>query len=192
TPETLAKMEANLPASLAMLPSQPQFDVIGYGCTSGAVVIGPERICEIIETERPGAKATNPISAVMDACRALDATRIGLVTPYSLEVSQRMMDVLKANGFEIAAFGSFEEEKDSVVARMAESTTLQAVLDIGSASEVEVVFASCTNLRAFGIIEEAEAKLGKPVISSNLALSWRMLRLAGVTDASGPGRLFQL
>lgn len=192
TAETLGRMEANLPASLNLLPDQPHFDVIGYGCTSGSVVIGPDRISEIIQAHYPGAAATNPISAVMDACRALECRKIGLVTPYSLAVSQKMIDLLVSEGFEIAKFASFEEERDQMVARMSERTTLEAILEVGADDDVEIVFASCTNLRAFGIIEEAEAKLGKPVISSNLALSWRMLRLAGIKDATGPGRLFQL
>ena len=36
--------------------------------------------------------------------------------------------------------------------------------------------------RATGVIPEAEARLGKPVITSNQALAWHMLRLAGVPD----------
>ena len=50
---------------------------------------------------------------------------------------------------------------------------------------------SCTSLRALQIIPQAEAALGKPVISSNQALAWHMMRLAGL--ANGPinaGRLF--
>jgi maleate isomerase len=42
------------------------------------------------------------------------------------------------------------------------------------------------------IVEEVEAKLGKPVTSSNHALAWHMLRLAGYSaPLKGRGRLFQ-
>ena len=57
------------------------------------------------------------------------------------------------------------------------------------ASDCAVVFASCTSLRCFGIIEQAEAELDKLVFSSNAALFWHMTPLAGI-DAKGPGRLF--
>jgi len=42
------------------------------------------------------------------------------------------------------------------------------------------------------VIEQAEAELGLPVVSSNQALLWHMLGLAGVAQPSGwgPGRLF--
>lgn len=51
---------------------------------------------------------------------------------------------------------------------------------------------SCTNLRCLRIIPEVEAQIGKPVLSSNLALAWHMLRLAGGIADPMPefGRLF--
>ena len=77
------------------------------------------------------------------------------------------------------------------VAQISEASTLAAILEAGAADGVEAVFARCTNLRAFGIIDGAKAQLGLPVISSNLALAWDMLRRAGVEATGwGPGRLF--
>ncbi|UYV35878.1 hypothetical protein N4R57_12520 [Rhodobacteraceae bacterium D3-12] len=47
-------------------------------------------------------------------------------------------------------------------------------------------------MRCFSVLEEAEAVTGVPVISSNLALIWHMLKLAGIEAKGwGPGRLFQ-
>ena len=40
------------------------------------------------------------------------------------------------------------------------------------------------------IINEAEKVLDKPVISSNQAISWQMLREAGINSTAGPGILF--
>ena len=55
------------------------------------------------------------------------------------------------------------------------------------------MFVSCTSLRALGIVEDLEADLGIPVVSSNLAFGWHLLRLAGVEDAiPGLGRLYRL
>ena len=48
TAETLAQMEQDLPAAAGLLPNPIDFDVIGYGCTSGTSVIGPARIAELI------------------------------------------------------------------------------------------------------------------------------------------------
>src|SRR5699024_4107338 len=48
--------------------------------------------------------------------------------------------------------------------------------------EADAVFISCGALRSIDIIEELEQKFGKPVISSNQAMMWDMLRLAGIND----------
>ena len=67
------------------------------------------------------------------------------------------------------------------------------MLDVGARPGVEAVFASCTNLRSLGVVDAAEAALGKPVVTSNQAMFWHMLRLAGAEARGwGPGRLFSL
>ncbi len=190
TPQTLARMEDELPASLSLLPKHTEFGAIGYGCTSGATVIGSNRIAEIVQQKFPGVSVTDPIAAVIAACRALGVERLGMLTPYRADVSAAMRNLLENNGIAITCFGSFEEEKDHKVARISEQSTLEGLLQVG-AGDCDAVFASCTNLRSFGVIEKAEAKLGKPVISSNSAFAWHLHRLAGVPGPLvGPGRLF--
>lgn len=190
TPETLAQMEADLPASAALLPREVTFGAIGYGCTSGATIIGEDRVAACVQTSHAGVPVTNPMSAVMAACRALGARKIGFLTPYVADVSAAMRALLEQNGFVISGFASFEEAREKVVARISQGSVLRAVVELGQ-GDCDVVFASCTNLRAFDIIEQAEAQIGKPVISSNSALAWHMAHLAGRT-VPGPGRLFQL
>jgi maleate isomerase len=47
-------------------------------------------------------------------------------------------------------------------------------------------------LRAINIIEKAEKVIGKPITSSNHALAWHLLRLAGINDfQNGYGELFK-
>ena len=191
TPDTLQQMEIDLPAAVSLFPSARKFDVIGYGCTSGATIIGAERISELIRTIHPDAKTTNPISAVMAAFKHLDIGKIGLVTPYVADVSQAMIKLLDHNGYSVPAFGSFEQIEDAKVARISPGSIFDAIVKIGQSDNVDAVFASCTNLRTFAIIEAAEAKIGKPVITSNQALAWHMGKLAEtVMPLKGPGKLF--
>jgi maleate isomerase len=103
-----------------------------------------------------------------------------------------MRRLLEENGFQVTGFGSFEQQEEQVVSRISQASTLQAILDIGRNSACDAVFASCTNLRTLGLLAEAEQRLGKPVISSNQALAWHLLRLAGDHRNVGPGRLFEL
>lgn len=190
TPETLAMMEGRLTDSAALLPSE--LDVIGYACTSASTVIGPARVAERIRAVHPDATACNPISAVMAALGALEVRTLAYVSPYVPEVTAPMRAMLAENGFQTVSERSFGESDDRTVARICESST-RALIEQANTDEADAVFVSCTNLRSFGLIDEAEAALGKPVISSNLALLWHMLEKAGA-DASGwgPGRLFRL
>ncbi|MGB3179493.1 MAG: Asp/Glu racemase [Albidovulum sp.] len=184
-PETLAGMADALPAAVSMLPQIP-LDVIGYGCTSGATVIGPEGVRRAVRSVQPDAKVTDPVSATIAAARALGAKRLGFVTPYVESVSAAMRQLLLAEGFEIAGFGSFLEGDDRVVARITPEAVLAAIETVAAMSPCDAVFVSCTNLRVASIAEEAERRIGRPVISSNLALAWRMLDLAGLQSDTAP------
>lgn len=190
-PDTLAQMEADLPASARLLPPSLPFDVIGYGCTSASSVIGSENVAHSVRTVFPNARVTDPLAAIIAAGKRLGIERLGFVTPYVPEVSERMRGRLEEGGFEIAAFGSFEEGDDRVVARITEQSILAAAVQVAQAAPCEAVVIACTNLRCLSVIPEIEARTGIPVFSSNQALAWHMLRLAGVEDQRPAfGRLF--
>ena len=190
TPETLRAMERDLPRALALLPTVRPLDVVAYACTSGATLIGQDRVAEIISSVHPGCSNTNPITAVLAACDHLGVRRLGFITPYVPDVSSAMQRLLEKNGLEITVFASFEQSQEAVVARISPQSVLEAICTVGRNNDVEAVFASCTNLRTFEILDAAEACIGKPVISSNAALAWHMGKLAGLGPLRGaPGRL---
>lgn len=191
TPASLKAMAARLPEVARLLPADLR--AIAYGCTSASVMIGPEAVEQQIQSAHPGVPVTNPISAVVAALRALGRRRIGLVTPYTAEVVGPMRDFLAQAGIETVAEVSFGESDDRKVARISQRSTLAAMQEVGRAKGVEAVFSSCTNLGSFEVLDVAEDDLALPVISSNLALIWHLLKRAGITATGwGPGRLFQI
>lgn len=192
TPETLAKMERELPTAAALLPEYLGLSAIGYGCTSGSTIIGEGRVAEILTDVHPGARASNPLSAAKAALATLGVRRLGLLTPYAPDVTKAMQDELSASGIDVTLVGSFYEPSDLVVGKISRQSILDATISLGQSDEVDGVFISCTSLRAADLIAEAETALGKPVTASNHALAWHLLRLAGINDpVSGAGRLFQ-
>ena len=191
TPESLAQMEAEIPGSVGLLPAHLGFDVIGYGCTSGATIIGAKNVARAIHSVKPAAATTDPLTAVKAALEALGAKKIGFVTPYIADVSAAMRQNLEASGFEVAGFGSFEQSEERKVARIDAGSVRRAILDVGAEAPCDAVFISCTNLRTQELIADTEATLSKPVIASNQVLAWHMLRLAEIHDTpTGFGRLF--
>lgn len=190
--DTLARMEADLPASARLLPPSLSYDAVGFGCTSAATVIGSGRVADAVTSVCPGAKVTDPLAAIMAALNALGARRLGFVTPYVAEVSARMRERLEEGGFQIVGFGSFDEGSDPVVARITPQSVLQAVKTVAAQAPCDAVVVACTNLRCLDIIGQAEAEIGCPVISSNQALAWHLLHLAGVGwDQPRFGQLFR-
>ncbi len=191
TPETLKLMEAALPTTADLLPKYQ--DVVAYACTSGATVIGPQEVANLIQRAHPLAKVTNPITAVVAACKALNIGSLAYVSPYVPEVTQPMRAFLAGHGISTVSEVSFRLKEDWTVARIPEKDTKNKVMQSIADVTPEAVFISCTNLRTFGIIDALEQETGLPVISSNQALLWHMLKLAEV-DARGwgPGRLFDV
>lgn len=190
TPEGLAGMRARIAEAAALLPETVR--AVGYGCTSASVVIGPGAVAAQVRAGRPGVRVTNPISAVIAALDRLGARRIGLVTPYLAEVVAPMRAHLARHGIDIVQEVSFGEVDDRRVARITEATTAAAARQVAEGTEgAEAIFLSCTNLRTLNLIRMLERDLDVPVISSNLALLWHLLHLAGgMTPGTGAGRLF--
>lgn len=186
----LRAMEPRLTDAAALLPPSVRFGAVGYGCTSGATVIGPERVETLVSKGCNTGAISNPISAVINASRALGMRRLGFITPYAPEVSETMRETLETEGFEIAAFVSFEEEREEMVARIDEASLREAAASVAE-SNCDGIFMSCTNLNAIGLAADLESDIGKPVISSNMALAWDMARKADVPMPSPSwGRLF--
>jgi maleate isomerase len=121
--------------------------------------------------------------------------RIGLVvlaTDYTIEHEFRRI-IIRKRGFEVPVFGSFNEEHDPTVAAIDGDSLRRAISKITDGREVDAVFVSCTGVRLVDAIAEIEADSGLPVTSSNHAMAWHCLRLAGVNNTlPGLGRLFEL
>lgn len=195
-PDTLAQMESEIPDVVAQFPTSAGFDVIGFGCTSASSVIGSDAVARAVQQVIPEAQVTNPLAALIAAGRALGVTRLGFVSPYEPRVSLTMRTRLAEAGFDIVSFGSFGEEDDRVVGRITPDAIRTGVETVVAAAPedtpCEAIIIACTNLRALGVIEDLESQMGIPVLSSNQALGWHMLRLAGVTDlVPGAGRLLR-
>jgi len=192
TPESLAKMEGRIAGSVDLIMPGDPLDVVAYGCTSGAMVIGPENVHARIHESRPGVACTTPMEATAAAFRALGAKRICLIAPYVDAINRSMREYIMGLGFEVPVMGSWNISDDAKVARITSETTSQAAVELASGNEVDAVFVSCTSICLAESVEKLERRIGKPVISSNIATAWHCLRLAGYADeVHGFGELFR-
>ena len=191
TQASLAAMESELTVAIDLLPQAARFDTIGYACTSAAAVIGEQRVAALIDTAKPGARASNPTTAAKAAFEALGARRIGLLTPYSAAVTRQLADTFAAAGYALPSVQSFDEEIEGKVARISAGSIAAAIDTLAATGPLDAIFVSCTNLRCAGLIAEAERRTGLPVLSSNQVLLWHMLQLSGMsTREVAPDRIF--
>jgi len=116
TPDTLAKMEAVLPIAAALLPEYLGLHALGYGCTSGATIIGEDRVTYIIRQSHPAVTSCNPLSAAKAALKTLGITRLGLLIPYRPEVTEALQWRFEEVGIAVTVAGSFDYKSDIIVA----------------------------------------------------------------------------
>lgn len=191
TVHSLTELVGDLSRAAATLLPDGSLDVICYGCTSGSLVAGEERVFAELGKGAPGAVATSLITGVIAALRALKVRRIAVATPYLDEINQMERAYLQARGFEVVRIKGMQLEKDSDMVRVRPDFIAEFAAGLDG-PDVDAVFISCGALRSLQIVDVLEQKLGKPVICSNQAMIWDCLRKAGIEDRrNGVGRLWR-
>jgi maleate isomerase len=118
---------------------------------------------------------TEPVSALVAACRALAIGRLAILSPYVASVSGHLRAVLRLEGIETPVFGSFAEPSEARVVSIDAASIIAAATALMRGAQVDALFLSCTNLRTLDVIAPLEQALGVPVLSSNLVLGWHMM-----------------
>lgn len=191
TRDTLLAQADHLASAAATLLPDGSLDVICYACTSGSLVIGERRVCAELNRGAPKARATTLITGVMRGLRALGTKRIAVATPYLDEINHREADYMTAAGFEITNIQGLNIEKDSDMIRVRPEFIADFATQVDT-PDADALFISCGALRSIDVIDALEQRLGKPVVTSNQAMAWDTLRLAGVDDrVMGYGRLLR-
>jgi len=189
TEEKLLWLGTQAPAAAALL-AHAKVNVICYGCAAGGFLKGP------VEDRALGEKIQNdtgiPVAvssaAVAEALRAFGAKRISLASPYAPWLNERLRQYLTAAGFEVMAMQGLDTQNHSAVT----NERIEALIAEVDRPQTQAIFVSCSNFPTLGIIESMERKLGKPVVASNQASMWKMLRLMGdARTVPGAGRLFR-
>ncbi|MBJ3763305.1 Asp/Glu racemase [Maribius pontilimi] len=177
TPDTLAAMEADLPAAASLFPAGRKLDAVGYACTSGAARIGPARVAEILKAATGCPRVTDPLSALITACRARKLTRLGIVSPYTEDVSDFLRRRLSDAGIATPAFASFDTAEETKVARITPDAIAEGAIALAGSARIDAVFLSCTNLDTADARPQVTRATGLPCLCSNSVLLDHLLAL---------------
>lgn len=178
-PLTIANLRTMAPGITAaadtILPGTA-LDAMIYGCTSGTVAIGVEKIEQLVQAARPGVPVTNPVVAALAAFKHFNAKRISVLTPYTESVNREVAAFFESQGLEVLSIAGFGFEDDTAMTYISPRDIRDAALSTCSA-QADLMFISCTALRAAGVLDQLEQTLSIPVVSSNQVLAWHSLQL---------------
>ncbi len=176
TIDNLRAMAGDITRAAAGILPELGVDAMIYGCTSGSIAIGSEKLDDLIHAAWPGIPTTNPVVAAQQAFAAFGASRISVLTPYLAEVNTAMADYFLGQGLDLLNIAGFGFANDIEMTAIAPETLYQAALHVCD-PDADLLFISCTALRSSLAIERIEQALGKPVVTSNQALVWHVLQL---------------
>ncbi len=191
TQENLLAIAPELTRAAKTLLPDGSLDVVTYACTSGSLILGENAVHGLLNLGAPNAKATCIIAAVTRALRAVGAKKLIVTTPYLDEVNTLELKFLRSVGFEVLEFEGMNIENDSDMVKVNPRFIRDMTVALDR-PDADAIFVSCGALRSIDVIEEIEEVCGKPVITSNQAMAWDALRLAGIDErVAGFGALLR-
>lgn len=162
-------------------------DVIAFCCTSGSFIKGEGYNREIIKNieKTTGIPTVTTSSAVLEVFKKLKLKKIVMATPYHKEVVEKEVEYFEKNipGFKILATNNL-----GIIGGLPKGNLYPPSAHIAAKEvyikEAEAIFISCTNWRTIEIINLLERDTGKPVITSNQATMWAILRKIGICSGN--------
>lgn len=159
-------------------------DIITFGCTGGSFIGGLDYDKKIIEKieETTGIKGTTTSTAVIKALKVLDLKKIIVVTPYPDFLNEKEIGFLEGNGFKVLKIKgmSFIDPRDEE--EFHPGKIYRMLKEMYTTTDADGAFISCTNFRGMDVIDALETDLNVPVVTSNQATLWDLLRLVGVNE----------
>jgi len=152
-------------------------DVTVFACTVSSFLKGyqwDDEFCRKWEEEYPFRVSTTALSLV-ESLRHLNAKKVAAATPWHEEANQAALTYLKARGIEVVSISSYPLNRFEINDMKPEDTYRFAKKADSDAAECLCIFA--TDLQSADILQRLEDELGKPVISSNSAILWNVLKM---------------
>ena len=175
TKENLLKMEDDLESVTNKILPNEKINTIAYGCTSGTIAIGEDKVKEKILLAKPGCYVTTPVTSAIKAFQQMNIKKIALFTPYPDAVNKTILEYFTKKNIEVSSFASLNLNLDTEFANVDPNY----ILEISSKLETknaDALFISCTALPVLNILDKLEKKIQKPVLSSNQTLIWDTIR----------------
>lgn len=178
--EDLEKMTENMDEEVQKL-ADAGVDVIAFGCTTGSLIMGKgydEKIIKRIESVC-GIPATTTSTAVIDAIKAMKIKNVSLASPYPAWLNNEVTKFMESHGVNVVSSKCLNLETGMEKVSSMEVYKLAKAVDRPGS---DGIFISCTGFPTIEVLSKLEEDLGKPVISSNQATLWKILKMVRIRD----------
>ena len=128
-----------------------------------------------------GLPALMTSAAIVEALKAFRARKVVLLTPYIPELNAREVAFLKGEGLEVLSETGLGLSTNTEMAKLAPEVWIDLARKHKD-SRADAYLVSCTAVRSAEVIDELEVGLGRPVVTSNQAITWHCLRKGGIED----------
>ncbi|MDQ8730879.1 aspartate/glutamate racemase family protein [Bradyrhizobium sp. LHD-71] len=175
----LDQFAANTMLQAAELLAHAKVDVIAWNGTSASWtgLESDRQLCRDIEAAT-GIPATSSVLALDEIMRSVGLRNVGLVTPYTRDVQDKIITNLEAGGFRCTSERCLELSDNFSFAEVTEEA-IEGLVTAVAAKGCDAVAIVCTNMRGARIAARLEKQLGIPVYDSVAVTLWKSMRLAG-------------
>ena len=173
------QFDAPVMRAAAEILATADVDVIAWNGTSGSW-LGAGHDRELVRDiqDATGIPATTSTLAYMEAFRSFGTERIGLFTPYTEDVNERIVASYERDGIKTLDHRFLGLSDNESFARVSDAEMRPGSLELAASNPDAVVYL-CTNLYGANIAEEIEAAMGVPVLDSVAVTLWHCLKMAG-------------
>lgn len=164
--------------------STAEVDIVSYCCTSGTFVCDRREIVDRIAA-RACCPANSATDAVVAGLKAQGVRKVALATPYVDFVNDAEVRMLEEEGFEVVSVLGLGLGKTQAERRAMNRIPHETVMNMArrvNCKEAEGILLSCAALSGIQLLDQMEAVLGKPVITTNQATFWLTMRMLGLNE----------
>ena len=186
TQEELAAMDANS-LKCALELSDARVDVMGYACLVAIMAMGRGYHCvseeNLMEETRKNDSPTPIVTsagALVKGLQAMNAKKIALITPYMRPLTDKVVDYLEHQGFEVVDSIALEIPDNLEVAAQNPLNLLEIYKRLNLKGVDVLVASACVQMPSLAAIDLLEKECGIPVTSAAVCTTWEMLRKLGL------------
>lgn len=185
TPEALQRMNESAEEAVDEL-CDARVDALIYACLVALMFKGRDgiqstqaRLARHCMSTLSGGKAPAVVTsagALVNALRALNASRVSMITPYHKQLTERVAATLGEYGITVVHSRSLEVVDNVEVGRLDPDKLLALASQMDFSGSDALVLSACVQMPSLPVIEEAEQRFGLPVISATTASAYELLQ----------------